>query len=156
MDRDLSGHHERGFSMIKFLLWLTLLVTLVWNGFLVFQAHYNHWQAEDVFELLVENKRTASAEEARKQMNKLFELKYITSDDFPEEFFDNLSIKATGSALEISSFYQVTIWPLGSVEARDADGSYHPDDLNGLDIMRDKVRLDIEFEPYAITGSVDP
>ena len=137
--------------MIKVLLWLALLGGVVWNGFLIFTAHYNNWQAEDVFALLVEKRHSASESEARRHMKKLFELKYISRDDFPEEFFDNLSITATGSGLEVSSWYEVTIWPLGSVQQRDEDGSYHPDDLQGLDIIRDKLRVELEFEPYAIS-----
>ncbi len=149
--RQLSDRHEQGFSTFKFLFWLALLGTIVWNGFLGFNAYYNNWKVEDVFTLLVENKASASEAEVRSQMQKLFGLKYISHKDFPEEFFDNLSIKTSGSIVEISSNYQVTLWPVGRVEETDEDGSYHPDDLNGLDILRDKLRVDLEFEPYAIT-----
>jgi len=139
--------------MFKFLFWLMLITVVVWNGFLGFRAYYNNWQAEDVFTFLAENKATASQTEVRNHMKKMFAVKYITSADFPVEFFDNLTIKANGTLVEISSYYLVTLWPLGMVEERDDDGSYHPDDLQGLDILRDKIRIDLEFEPYAITGA---
>ena len=137
--------------MFKFLFWLALSGAVLWNGFLGFKAYYNNWQAEDVFTLLVNTRASASEAEVRVQMKKLFGLKYISNKDYPDAFFDNLSIKASGSIVEISSHYQVTLWPLGSVEHRDKDGSYYPDELQGLDLVRDKLRIDLTFEPYAIT-----
>ncbi|GAV20586.1 hypothetical protein MMIC_P1555 [Mariprofundus micogutta] len=137
--------------MLKFLFWVALLGATVWNGFLGFNAWYNNWKVEDVFVVLVDTRPSASEAEVRSQMQKLFGLKYILNNDLPDEFFDNLSIKASGSMLEISSYYAVTIWPAGRVVNRDEDGSYHPDDLTGMDLLRDKLRIDLEFEPYAIT-----
>ena len=45
----------------------------------------------------------------------------------------------------------MTIWPFGSVKTRDEQGEYAPDDLTGLDILRHKTRIDLSFEPNAIS-----
>jgi len=75
----------------------------------------------------------------------------LSVSDLPPEFQDNLRIRREGSMLEVSSLYTVVIWPLGPVEKVDEEGGYDIDALEGMDILRDKLRLDLEFEPYAIS-----
>jgi len=144
--------NEQGFSVFKLLFWLALLGAIIANGFQGFKAYYNNWQVEDVFTLLVENRASSSETEVREHMKKLFQLKYITTADYPPEFFDHLKIKVDENGLEISSWYDVTIWPLGRVQQRYDDGTYDPEELEGMDVLRDKLRIDLEFDPYASTG----
>jgi len=146
-----SGGSERGFSMVKTLFWLGLSGFVIWYGALIFQAHYTNWKVQDVFDSVPDKMGNSSEADIRARLPQLFNVMYVAPSDLPPEFQENLSIRSEGSMLEISSSYTVVIWPLGPVQAVDEDGSYLPDELEGMDIVRDKLRTDIEFEPYAIS-----
>jgi len=144
-------HSERGFSMVKMSLWLAIIGFIIWYGALVFQAHYTNWKVQDVFESVTTNMGNASTDEIHARLPQLFKVMYLSVSDLPPEFQDNLRIRREGSMLEVSSLYTVVIWPLGPVEKVDEEGGYDIDALEGMDILRDKLRLDLEFEPYAIS-----
>ncbi|ATX82243.1 hypothetical protein Ga0123462_1380 [Mariprofundus ferrinatatus] len=137
--------------MLKVAFWLTVIGFSVWTGAQVFHAHYINWKIEDVFHGVVKNMRDASGVEIREQLPKLYKINYLAPSDLPEEFRDNLLIRREGELLEISSVYSVVIWPFGPVQQLDESGEYDPDQLEGMDIVRDKSRIDIKFEPYAFS-----
>jgi len=143
---------EAGFSVLKLLLWLAILGFVLLNGALIAQAYYNNSKVQDCFESLSSKMPAANASEVRVKMDALFHVQYIAADDLPETFYEALQINATGYGLEISSLYDITIWPFGKVEALDEFGEYSPADLSGLDILKHKARLDLSFEPYAISA----
>lgn len=138
--------------MVKAICWLMVVGFLLWYGMLVFLAHYTNWKVQDVFTSVTENLPTASEEEIRTRLPKLYTVMYIEPSDLPQEFYDNIEIRREGNMLEVSSVYTVTIWPLGPVERLDEEGGYLPEELEGMDIVRNKLRMDIEFEPYAISN----
>jgi len=138
--------------MVKTLFWLALVGFAIWYGALVFQAHYTNWKVQDVFDSVPEKMSNASEAAIRARLPQLFNVMYLSPSDLPPEFQDNLVIRREGSMLEISSSYSVVIWPLGPVQAVDEEGRYNIDQLEGMDIVRDKLRTDIEFEPYAISN----
>ncbi|MDQ6981921.1 MAG: hypothetical protein Q9M08_02790 [Mariprofundus sp.] len=139
------------------MFWLSVLGFLVFNSFLVAHAHYTNKQVQHCFEGLVHNKTAQLGElEARDKLDELFSVQYLEKDDLPVEFYDQLRIKVSDGMIEVSSSYGVTIWPFGKVEHVDESGEYDPESLNDLDILRDKTRIDLSFEPYAITSSDSP
>jgi len=146
---------ERGFSLVKLLAWIALAGFILLNGGEAIYAYYTNSKVQHCFDGLVANSRMAHADAAtvRNRLNELFSTQYIDNGDLPDAFFDHLNIQATGDMVEISSRYSVTIWPLGRVQDVDQDGSYDPDALSGMDILRDKMRIDLEFEPYAISAA---
>jgi len=142
---------ERGYSMVKVMVWLVVFGTATWQGFQILNVHQVNWRVEDVFAGIVRNMATSPEADIRQKLPILFKVQYIAHDDLPEEFYQNLVIKSEDGRVEISSRYQTTVWPFGRVENVDEDGTYDPDELSGMDILRDKTRLDFEFEPYAAT-----
>jgi len=104
---------------------------------------------QDVFESVSRNMVDASEDTIRKKLPTLFKVGYIARDDVPEEFYDNILVRFAGGKVEISSFYTDTLWPLGRVKNVDAEGTYDPLELTGLDYLRDMTRYDLFFEPYA-------
>lgn len=142
---------QSGFSVIKFLFWIAVLGLLVSIGFKLLDIYQTSWKVQDVFDGISHNLADSSEETIRKKLPTLFKVGYIDHDDLPEEFYANIKIRISIGRVEISSSYQETLWPLGPVEKRDAEGMYHPDDLTGLDVWRDKTRQDFYFEPYAKT-----
>lgn len=145
------NRNERGFSMVKVLFWLIALFVLAWQGLEILQIHQANWKVQDAFDGIARNMSDASEADIRKKLPVLLKIQYVSADDLPEEFYENLRIEAGGGHVEISSAYRMTLWPLGPVQDVDEDGSYDPGRLSGRDYFRDKVRLDFEFEPYAAT-----
>jgi len=147
---------EQGFSIVKLLFWLALACFLAFNGALIFQANYTNWKVQDSFDGLVDGPSQQNSLAARFKLDELIRLQYLDKDDLPTEFYDKLKIKVTGDILEVSSSYSVTVWPFGKVEAVDKDGTYAPDELTGMDAIRDKTRIDLTFKPYAISSAGNP
>jgi len=147
----MDMQHERGFSMIKLLFILALLGGGVWYGWLLIPIYNANWKVQDVFDSVARNMANESEENVARRLPELFKIKYLYHNDVPEEFYDNIRIKADGGRLEVSSYYHVTIWPLGPVTGVDPNEEYDAADLKGMDKIRDKFRLDYDFEPYAQT-----
>jgi len=143
--------HQSGFSTIKLLLGLAILAAVVSIGFQLVSFHKTSWSVQDVFDNISSKMVGTSEANIRQKLPTLFKIGYIDRDDVPQEFYDNLLIKVSSKRVEISSSYTETIWPLGSVENRDEDGTYDPLELTGLDVLRDKMRYDLYFEPFAET-----
>jgi len=153
-DQFAVDNEEAGFSVLKLLLWLAVAGFVLLNGALIGSAYYNNSKVQECFESLSSKMPEANESEIRAKMDALFRMQYIAADDLPDAFYAALQINATGNGVEISSLYQITIWPFGAVEAVDEFGEYGLDDLQGLDILKHKARLDLSFEPYAISPMV--
>jgi hypothetical protein len=143
--------NQSGSSTVKLLFWMAILAAFVSVGFQLVSFYKTSWSVQDVFDNISSKMAGTSEADVRKKLPELFRIGYIDRDDVPEEFYDNLLIKVTDRRVEISSYYTETLWPLGSVENRDEDGTYDPLELTGLDILRDKIRYDLYFEPFAET-----
>ena len=142
---------ERGFSLIKLMFFLAMLAGVIWYGWLLVPIYNAQWKVQDAFDALSRNMADASEQEVRRRLPELFKIKYIAHNDLPPEFYKNIKIQADGGRIEISSNYHITIWPLGPVESVDPEEEYDAADLMGMDKIRDKLRLDFDFEPYAET-----
>jgi hypothetical protein len=143
--------HEHGFSMIKLLFWLFVIGAGVMVGYKVIPVYNAQWKIQDTFEAVARNMADSSEREIRKRLPELLKIKYLARDDVPEEFYENIVIKADGRRVEISSEYGVTVWLLGPVEGVDPDSDYDESELKGMDRLRHKARQDFYFEPYAET-----
>jgi len=142
---------ESGFSLLKFLFWVAILVALSSTGFHLLQIYRTSWKVQEVFDSISRKMSDSSEDVIRKKLPALFKVGYISRDDVPQEFYDHLLIKVADRRVEISSFYTDTLWPLGRVENVDEEGTYDPLELTGMDYLRDKTRRDLYFEPYAKT-----
>jgi len=139
--------------VFKLLFGLAVAGFLILNGALIGNAYYVNSKAQHCFELLVQSKAKASVPAARAKLDDLFRLQYLYKEDLPAEFYDELQFKTTGDMLEVSSSYSVTVWPFGKVTDVDEAGTYDPATLTGLDALRDQTRIDLTFEPYAISSA---
>jgi len=142
--------------VLKLVFGIAVVGFLMLNGTLIGNAYYVNSKAQRCFDILVQSMARASEPEARSKLNDLFRLQYLYKEDLPSEFYDELQVKATGDILEVRSSYGVTVWPFGKVADVDAEGTYDPAELKGLDMLRDKTRIDLSFEPYAISASDKP
>jgi len=143
--------NEQGFSIIKLMLILSALGIVVWYGWLLIPVYNAKWKVQDAFDAVCRNMANADEGAVHRRLPELFRIKYIYHDDLPEEFYENIKVQASGSRIEVSSYYHVTIWPLGPVEGVDPEEEYDASELKGMDKIRDKLRLDYDFEPYAET-----
>jgi len=152
----MKNSYKRGFSVFKFLFGAALAGFLIFNGWLIGNAYFVNSKAQHCFELLTQSMPKASVSAARVKLEDLFGLQYLYKKDLPSEFYDELRIKATGEMLEVSSSYSVTIWPFGKIKNVDQDGTYDPDTLTGMDAIRHRMRIDLNFKPYAISATDHP
>jgi len=150
--KDLDRHGERGISKVKLLFWLVLIGVGTIAGYDIIPVYNANWKVQDTFDGVVRNMSDDSETEIRKRLPELFKIKYLSHGDVPEEFYTNLKIKADGNRVEISSAYHVTVWLLfGPVQGVDPDSDYDESDLKGMDMIRQKLRFDFDFEPHAET-----
>ena len=140
---------EKGFSMIKTMFWLAVIGAGVFYAYMIVPVYNAYWKVEDTFKGVAESMSDKSESEIRARLPDLFHIKYLAHNEVPQEFYDNMEIKADGNHVEISSYYHVTVWLIGPVEDVDPESDYDPKDLKGMDKLRDKLRKDFEFEPYA-------
>lgn len=142
---------ERGFSMIKFLFLLAIIGAVVVTGYKIIPVYNAQWKIQDTFEAVSRNMADSSESAIRKRLPDLLKIKYLAKGDVPDEFYENIVIKADGGQVEISSEYHVVVWLLGPVEDVDPESEYSELDLKGMDKLRHKARYDFYFEPYAKT-----
>jgi len=142
---------QRGYSLIKVLVWLVILGAASWQGMKFVHYYYIDWKVQTVFDGIIKNHPEGADDVAavRASLPRLFELNYIDDGDLPASFYVNLEIKDDGDGLEVSSFYSETVWLLGPVEAMDAHGDYDPHSLTGMDVWRDRARIVLHFTPHA-------
>jgi len=141
--------HEQGFSMIKIMFWLVLIGIGVLVGYKIIPVYNANWKIQDTFDSVARNMISESEDKIKERLPALFKIKYLAREDVPNEFYENLVIKADGNRVEIFSEYDVTIWILGPVEGVDPNSDYKESDLKGMDKLRHKARRDFYFEPYA-------
>ncbi len=141
--------HENGFSMIKTMFWLAVIGAGVFYAYMIVPVYNAYWKVEDTFKGVAESMADKSESEIRARLPDLFHIKYLAPGEVPQEFYDNMEIKTDGDHVEISSYYHLTVWLIGPVEGVDPESDYDSKDLKGMDKLRDKLRKDFEFEPYA-------
>jgi len=144
-------HNERGFSVIKFLMLLAALAGGTWYGYIVIPVYNAEWKIQDTFETVARTMSDKSEKEIHQRLPELLRIKYLDQRDVPAEFFQNIQIQSENGRVTISSSYHVTVWPLGPVQSEDPNSDYDATGLKGMDLMRHKLRLDFDFEPYAET-----
>lgn len=143
--------NEQGFSMTKLLFLGAVISFGVMAGYKILPVYNAQWKIQDAFEALARNMADKDEVRIRRRLPTLFQMKYLAHGDVPQEFYDNIVVKADGGKVEISSEYHVTVWLLGPVEGVDPDSEYDESDLKGMDKIRHKLRQDFDFEPYART-----
>jgi len=143
--------NEQGFSMIKFMFFGGIVAAGVFYGYMIMPVYNAYWKIQDTFEGVSRSMADASLVAIENRLPDLFKVKYLVAGDVPQEFYDNLEIKAEDGRVEISSIYHVTVWLIGPVQGVEPDSDYTEADLKGMDKLRAKLRQDFEFEPYAET-----
>jgi len=143
--------HQKGFSVIKLLFVLAVLAAGIWASYNIIPVYNTYWKVQDALDAVTRNLSGQSAGAIRSRLPNIFHVKYIAYNDLPSEFYDNLKIRVDGGKINISSVYHVTLWLLGPLESVNSDEAYTAKDLKGMDKLRDKARLDFEFEPHAET-----
>ncbi|MDQ6992473.1 MAG: hypothetical protein Q9M31_03290 [Mariprofundus sp.] len=138
---------QRGFSLISVLIWLVIIIFIVWHALKFVNAFYINSKVQTLFEGVAVNLHDES--KVRNSLPKLLSLNYITSEDLPAQFFDELQVIQHEQGIEVSSYYEKTIWVFGPVEAVDAQGDYDPKALKGMDVLRYRAHIVLHFSPHA-------
>jgi len=143
--------NEQGFSIIKMMFWGAIIAAGVVYGYMIIPVYNAYWKVQDTFKGVSHSMSDSSESRIRARLPDLFHIKYLAPGEVPDEFYDNLEIKAENGRVEISSFYHVTVWFIGPVEGVDPTSDYKDKDLKGMDKLRARLRQDFDFEPYAKT-----
>ena len=143
--------HQQGFSVIKFLFVLALLGIGTWTAYNIVPVYNTYWKTQDALESVARNLTNLTPQRILAKLPDVFHVKYIGPNDLPQEFYDNLDIRKEDGRIDISSTYHVTVWLLGPLESVNPDEEYTDKDLKGMDKLRDKARVDFDFEPHAET-----
>lgn len=142
---------SRGFGMLSLIFWLVVLGGAAWAGYKLFPPYYTYWEVQDLFEDIARNLSDQDATTIKRRLPELMRVDYIDRRDLPPDFWENLEIEADGGRVRIRSSYDVVVWLFGPVQDVDDPEDYDPEELHGLDILRDRARFVFHFEPHAET-----
>ncbi len=143
--------HPRGFGMIRLLFWLAVIGGIALAGVRLVPPWYTYWKVQDLFDDVAGHLADRSPAEIRERLPELMDVKYLDRDDVPPAFWENLEIEGDGERVRIRSSYDVVVWMLGPVQDVDDPEDYDPKELHGLDVLRDRARIVLHFEPHAET-----
>jgi len=142
-------HWQQGFSKIKLLFWLALLGAIVWSSYMILPVYTTYWKVQDAISSIAKGMIGETETKIRRRLPEVFKIKYISHDDVPNEFYRNLVVEASPERVFIESEYSVTLWLIGPVQKVDPDEDYDEEELEGMDRLRAKGRIDFHFNPYA-------
>jgi len=137
--------------MFKLMFWVALIATFVVVGGKTIPVYYNNIKIQNVFEGLVEGLPNANDTDIHSRLRQLFIMQSIKTKNLPEAFYENLKIYRDNGKLELSTNYHIVVWVLGRPTSVNPDEDYLEHDVKGLDKLRLKTRLDLNFSPAAIT-----
>ncbi|MDQ6968581.1 MAG: DUF4845 domain-containing protein [Mariprofundaceae bacterium] len=143
--------NEQGFSMIKMMFWGAIIASGVVYAYMIIPVYNAYWKVQDTFDGVVNSMSDSTESAIRRRLPDLFKIQYLAAGEVPQEFYDDLTIKAEDGKVEISSYYHVTVWFIGPVEGVNPNSKYDEADLKGMDKLRAKLRQDFDFDVYAKT-----
>ncbi len=142
---------SRGFGLLGLVFWLAVLGGLGWVGYKLIPPYYTYWKVQDLFEDVAGHLSDQDAATIERRLPELMEVKYIDRNELPPAFWENLEIEADGERVRIRSSYDVVVWLLGPVQDVDDPEDYDPNELHGLDVLRDRLKFVFHFAPHAET-----
>lgn len=137
--------------MLKLGFWVLLMVAVVGSAYQVMPIYYNNIKVENTFEGVVANLTDSPIDKTKARLSRLLDSQNVDLSALPEEFFENLVINKEEGRLSISSEYHIVVWLLGEPTSIDPDGEYLESDVEFMDKLRLKARLDLDFAPSRIT-----
>ena len=137
--------------MFRFLFWAAVIAGAIMVGGQVFPVYYNNMKAENVFEGVAKNMADQSESDIRQRVLELLNTQGVKVADMPDEFLNNLRISQSNGKLQIGSEYHVTLWLIGDTQSVDPDSDYLESEVEPMDKLRLRARMDFDFAPYQET-----
>lgn len=149
----MKMEHQRGFSLAGLLLVVALLALVVDYGYHIIPVYTVKGTIQNIFRSLATHHPDYTQEEVRRKLPEIMRVEYLDPEkDVPEEFFDNLVVVSEDGKMDISTEYQVEVWPLGMPEPfRDPDVDEEDVELSLFERLQLKARLVFDFEISAHT-----
>ncbi|MDQ6962898.1 MAG: hypothetical protein Q9M28_10315 [Mariprofundaceae bacterium] len=144
---------QQGFSFIKIILLTGIMAAAAIAVIMVLPVYNQSWKVQEAMETVVHFYEGGGEAKARKHLSELFAANLLNDGSLPAEFQDNLKVIADtyDADVSLSSEYAIEIWFLGELADVKDPSNYRVSDLKGMDILREKVRLVLEFSPSAKT-----
>jgi len=133
--------------MFKFVFWFGLIGVGVFVGGQVGPAYYNNMKIDNIFEGVATNLVSLTEPDVRSRLNKLLKVQGVDIKDLPHAFSDNLEIIKEDGKLKISSEYHLIIWLLGEPVNMDLEQDYKESEIEPMNKLRLKARIDLDFYP---------
>ncbi|MDQ6989686.1 MAG: hypothetical protein Q9M19_07370 [Mariprofundaceae bacterium] len=137
--------------MFKWLFWLVLIGSSVFVGAQVLPIYNNNMKIDNVFEGVARNLASGSAADARSRVLGLLAIQGVDREALPDTFIENLFVEKNNGKLQIGSEYHITLWLLGEPVSVDPDEEYKASDVEPMDKLRLRARMDFDFAPYQET-----
>jgi hypothetical protein len=148
---DAIRRKQAGFHAIYLVLWLVFFAVAGKVAYEFVPVFYTAWKVDEAFKTIVRTMSAYDESVIRARLPDILKAKYIDYDDLPQEFYDNLVIRADGTRLEISSRYHVTIWLLAPPAGTNTGEAAEGNEVKGVEELRTRGRFDFDFEPHAET-----
>jgi len=133
--------------MFKLIFWLGLIGGGVFVGGQVFPIYYNNVKIDNVFEGIATNLVSASESDVRKRLRELLDVRGVDVKALPDDFLDNLEVIKENGKLKVSSEYHVIVWLLGEPVNMDFEQDYKESEIEPMNKLRLKARIDLDFYP---------
>ena len=137
--------------MFKMIFWVGLIGGGVFVGAQVLPIYNNNMKLENVFEGAALNLASQSEANVKKRMLELFKIQGVDMAALPEGFINNLTIEKNNGKLQIGTEYHITLWLLGEPVSVDPEEEYAEKDVEPMDKLRLRARMDFDFSPYQET-----
>jgi len=136
--------------MFKMLFWVALIGGGISVVSQVIPVYNNNMKIDNTFKGIVKNLSSQSESVVKKRMMELFKVQSVDLDALPDEFLENLSITKNRGKLQIGSEYHVVLWLLGTPTI-DPESDYKESEVEPMDKLRLRARMDFDFTPYQET-----
>lgn len=144
---------QQGFSFIKIILLTGFMAAAAIAVIIILPVYNQSWKIQESMENVVHFYEGGGESKAREHLAELFTANLLNDASVLAEFQDNLKIIADtyDPEVSLSSEYSVEIWFLGKLEGLKNPENYQPSKLTGMNLLRYKTRLLLEFKPSAST-----
>ena len=135
--------------MFKLFFWVVLIGGGVFVGGQVMPVYYNNMKIDNVFKGAVQDASLAESK-VKGIIAKQLRVQSIDLEALPEDFFENISINKEDEKLQVGAEYHITLWLLGEPTV-DPESEYLESEVEPMDKLKLRARLDFDFSPYQET-----
>jgi len=137
--------------MFKLAFWGGLIAVTVLVASKLIPVYYDNMKIQNIFEGVSQNMSNSSVSDVKGRIRELLKIQSVDTQALPHSFFENMAVTKDNGKLIVESNYHVIVWFLGEPQSVDPDEEYAEKDVEPMDKLRLRTRMDIDFSPHAQT-----